>query len=298
MDAALRWSPQGNGHVQGPDCQVTLHPVADGPADHPPGMQVEDNRQIQPALLGPDIADVTRPFPVRTGCREVPVQQVRCDVEAVVAVRGRLELPVSPSRNTVITHQAPDAAVADLQAQLFQFLGHAWPAIAAERQGELFTDVSQHNHVLALALAEGAASEGPIPSWADIHDLAQPFDGQYVGVLCDESEPHLLRSAKNWVAFFSTSLSSRSIRFSFRSSATSRSRSDWAAGFSGLRRSRWIQRLSVEKPTPKSAATCLRGRPLVNATRTASARNSGVGFCAMMFLLCGKIPSQRSGTIP
>lgn len=37
---------------------------------------------------------------------------------------------------------------------------------------------------------------------------------------------------------------------------------------------------------------------LVKATRTASARNSGVGFDAMMSLLFGKIPSQRSGTIP
>ncbi|MEM7440924.1 MAG: hypothetical protein AAF393_15100, partial [Pseudomonadota bacterium] len=44
--------------------------------------------------------------------------------------------------------------------------------------------------------------------------------------------------------------------------------------------------------------TCLRGSPLVNATRTAWARNSAVGFDAMMFLLCGKIPSQSSGTIP
>ena len=32
--------------------------------------------------------------------------------------------------------------------------------------------------------------------------------------------------------------------------------------------------------------------------RNASARNIGVGFDAMMSLLCGKIPSQRSGTIP
>ena len=105
MDAVLRWSPQRNSHVQRPDSKVTLHAIADGPADHPPGMQIEDNRQIQRALLGPDmrsygIADVTCPFPVRAGCREVPVQQVRCDVESVVAVRGRLELPVPSTLRT------------------------------------------------------------------------------------------------------------------------------------------------------------------------------------------------------
>lgn len=92
-------------------------------------------------------------------------------------------------------------------------------------------------------------TEGPIPSRADIHDLAQPFDGnmsvffaplgrfvpRFACRAMDESEPHLLRSAKNWVAFFTTSLSSRSMRFSFPSSAISRSRSDWTAGFSGVR---------------------------------------------------------------
>lgn len=88
------------------------------------------------------------------------------------------------------------------------------------------------------------------------------------------------------------------LKQSFLNSATSRSRSDWTVGLSGLRRSCCIQRLSVEKPIPKSAATCLRDQPLVNATRTASARYSGVGFGAMMFLPCGKIPSQRNGTIP
>ena len=30
MDAALWWSPQGNGHVQGLDRQVAFHPVAGG----------------------------------------------------------------------------------------------------------------------------------------------------------------------------------------------------------------------------------------------------------------------------
>lgn len=84
----------------------------------------------------------------------------------------------------------------------------------------------------------------------------------------------------------------------FRGSAISRSRSDWAAGFSGLRRSYCIQRLSVEKPIPKPVATCLRGKPLVNATRTASARNSSVGCDAICVLLCDTSRGQRSGTIP
>src|SRR6056297_1360651 len=241
-------------------------------------MQVQNDGQIQPSLLGPDIADVACPFLVWATSSEVPVQQVRRDIESVIAVGRSLELLVPLHRNAVFVHQAADAPMANIKAQLLQLLCHSWAAIAAQRQGELLANVRKHHHICPLALAERAIAESAIPSGADIHDLAQPLDRQHVGVLRDESKPHLLRSAKNWVAFFNTSLSSRSMRFSFRSSATSRSGSDWADGVSGLRRFCWIQRLNVEKPTPKSAATFLRGRPLINATRTASARNSGVGF--------------------
>jgi hypothetical protein len=45
----------------------------------------------------------------------------------------------------------------------------------------------QDNHILALALAWRLAVIGTLPSWADIHDLAQPFDGQNVRVPCDEA---------------------------------------------------------------------------------------------------------------
>lgn len=77
-----------------------------------------------------------------------------------------------------------------------------------------------------------------------------------------------------------------------------RSRSDWMVGFPGSRPSCSIQRLSVEKPTQISAATCLRSKLLVSAIRTAAVRKTGVGFCTKMFLLCSTIPSQRSGTMP
>lgn len=42
-DAALGRRPEGNGHLQGPDRQITLHTVADSPADHAAGMQVQDD---------------------------------------------------------------------------------------------------------------------------------------------------------------------------------------------------------------------------------------------------------------
>lgn len=78
--------PQGNGHLQGPDREIAFQAVG-SPADDAPGMQIEDDSEIQPALAGPDVADVARPFPVRPIRREVTLQQVRRNVEPVTAIR-------------------------------------------------------------------------------------------------------------------------------------------------------------------------------------------------------------------
>ena len=196
-------------------------------------------------------------------------------------VRGRFELPVSFHSDTVVSHQATNATVTHIEAYVFQLLRHAWTAITAQRHGKLLADVGKHDHVLSLALAEGTTSERTISTRADIHDLAQSFD----------------RQGKQSPGLFTDPCKSRSIPFSLRSSAISRSRSGWKVGFSRLRRSCFIQRFNVEKPTPQSAATCFRGSPLVKATRTASARNSSVGRNAIFALRCDTIRCQRSGTI-
>ena len=49
-------------------------------------MQVQDHRQIEPALAGPDVADIARPFLVLLIGMEVAVQQVRGNVELVAAI--------------------------------------------------------------------------------------------------------------------------------------------------------------------------------------------------------------------
>ena len=43
VNTALWPLPQSNGHIQGFDCQIQLHPVTDGPADDKMGVEVEDD---------------------------------------------------------------------------------------------------------------------------------------------------------------------------------------------------------------------------------------------------------------
>lgn len=88
---------------------------------------------------------------------------------------------------------------------------------AGKDPGTKWATIRQTSEAISFSVAPICyPTEGPIPSRADIHDLAQPFDGnmsvffahlgrfvpRFACRAMDESEPHLLRSAKNWVAFF------------------------------------------------------------------------------------------------
>lgn len=75
---AARWRlGQVDGHLQRPDGEVAFHAVADGPTDHAPGIKIDENGEVKPALAGPDIADIVGPFLVGACCREILIEQVR-----------------------------------------------------------------------------------------------------------------------------------------------------------------------------------------------------------------------------
>ena len=86
VNAVLRRLSQGYVHVQRPDRQISLDTIPDSPADDATRIQVEDDGQIQPALMRPDIADTARPFLVGLVSSNVAIQRVRRNAELVLAV--------------------------------------------------------------------------------------------------------------------------------------------------------------------------------------------------------------------
>jgi hypothetical protein len=73
-----------------------------GPTNEAPGMQVQDDGEIQPTFTRPNIADVTSPLLIWLISVEVTIQQVRCYVELVIAG--------SYDRYAVLTHPLPGNA--------------------------------------------------------------------------------------------------------------------------------------------------------------------------------------------
>ena len=150
VNAAPGWASQGDGHVEGADRQVFLHPVADGPADHPTGMQVQDDGQINPALARPDIGYVASPFLVGLARSEILLQEIRRDVECVVTVGSCFEFMGSDHTNRILSHQTPYPAVPDAQAQLIQLFSHSGATVAALACSVLIADMRKKHHVTPL----------------------------------------------------------------------------------------------------------------------------------------------------
>jgi hypothetical protein len=126
----------------------------------------------------------------------------------------------------------------------------------------------------------------------------------------NELKPHGFWRVKNTVAFSRISLSSLRMPPLTHASMCCRSRVSRAEADHSLGRGSSsfdttseplyavIHLFSVDMPTPRSSATCLRVSPLVSAIRTASWRNSSVRFNPIVYLLCCNKCYQRRGIKP
>ena len=79
----------------------------------------------------------------------------------------------SNNGNAVLAHQSANTAVPDIQTNLFQFLSHAGPAIAAQTETGLFFDVRQRHHVRSLPAAGRTTSERTQTVHAYVHNLTK-----------------------------------------------------------------------------------------------------------------------------
>jgi hypothetical protein len=67
MDQPGCWAAHRKGFAQSGESQVAVQPVAGRPADDPAGEQVDDDREVQPTVTGPDTGNIGAPFLVGPG---------------------------------------------------------------------------------------------------------------------------------------------------------------------------------------------------------------------------------------
>ena len=151
--------------------------------------------------------------------------------------------------NIVGFHQSRHTTLTNSKPCYLDLYGHPRTAIGPVAQGKMLTDMRQNLQVGALALAHGPGNPRPVATRRDLQDPTQAHDGPAVTMRPNKREPHVFWLAKNCVAFFNISLSSRRTRFSRRRRSFSRTRSVCASGAVAVR--------SLDTDTAKSSGSAL-----------------------------------------
>ena len=93
--------------------EITGKPRLQRPADHGAGVEVEDHRQIEPALRGPDIGDVPSPYLVGLRDRELAIEHVRRDGQSVMGLGSGAPFLHGLGTNPFGTHEPRKAVLAN-----------------------------------------------------------------------------------------------------------------------------------------------------------------------------------------
>jgi hypothetical protein len=100
--------------------EITGQPSPQRPADHRARVEVEDHRQIEPALRSPDIGDVPGPHLVGLRDRELAIERVRRDGQSMMGLGGGSPFLHGLGTNPFGTHEPRDAVLADAVPPLDQ----------------------------------------------------------------------------------------------------------------------------------------------------------------------------------
>ena len=188
-DQPRRGSSAEPGHAQCIDDQCPRHALAHREADDLTAEQIDDDREIEPAFLRPEIGDVAGPDTVRRFDAKVALQQVRRDRKPMRTVRRRLELALATRLKTVGLHQLAHALLARPNAARQKLTPDTRPAIGALHLIENRLDVNQQGHIADPATRlKGAGRPGltrAILMIAAGADVQRPTLRRYRPDFCD-----------------------------------------------------------------------------------------------------------------
>ena len=110
-------------HAQRVDDDVSGHVLAQAPADHLTAEQVDHKGQEKQAIVGRDVLDAACPRLVwLPGHSELPIKQVRCDRQLMLAIGGDLEATLALGPDALALHELLHTRIA-LPSSSFQIHG-------------------------------------------------------------------------------------------------------------------------------------------------------------------------------
>ncbi len=207
MHQARRRLPAEPRHGQRIHDDVRRHPELERPADDFP-VQIENDGQVEPALVGSDVGHVGNPYLIRLRRREIPGQQVRRYRQRVLGVGRGLEAPLVACPDAVLPHQPLHTLLARRESPVTQFAHHAWATVGSLQLVVDGLDQRQHLRVRQpLAIRTASAFPCLIPTDADFQHGTGFRQSIRPSMLVNPGILHSTFLAKYAVAFFRISFS-------------------------------------------------------------------------------------------
>lgn len=176
--------------------------------------QIHDRGQIDPALLGGQIGDVTHPDFPDTVRSKPTVQQVRGYRTAVFGVGRSNPLASDPAGNVHRPHQPCNPRTTDPAVLTYQFPVDPRGAIGSARTVPDLKDLSTKAVVLYRARTHRSVSPAVIPTTADSEYLGHLLNGIQVLMISHKLIDYPFFLEKMPMAFFRISRSMRRSAFS------------------------------------------------------------------------------------
>jgi hypothetical protein len=171
------------------DDQACAHVWRDGVPDQLFAAQVQDGREVEPALGRREAADVADQFQSGHRRGEPPADKVRHRCGCGVGF-GAVPAPASgDAGNAVLAHQPGDAASADLDTMAFELAGDAFGPVSRVRGVDLRDPCEQLLLVDHVLVAAGLRPDpGVVVAVVGHQDPAQPADAIPSAQAVDERE--------------------------------------------------------------------------------------------------------------
>src|SRR5712692_1037790 len=248
-------------------------------ADHGTREEVEDDGEIEPTLLGPNVGNIARPDTIRRRDGKLPIERIGRHGQLVFGVGGRTPLLHRFSANALASHQSRYAIFADSPPLFAQCVPVASAAVGATALPVDRADLNEKPTVCLRARTLRALVPCVEARGRDLEGTAHQPNRIADSVFLDNPVFHLCSLEKNAAARFKKSRSFLSVSFSRRSRVNSSASTRTAARVlprDCACRSSPIQRYSTLSEIPRSRATWATGRPDSCTSFTASDLNSSV----------------------
>src|SRR6266850_2022124 len=275
-------SPAAQRHRERIEHEFAVEQVMHRPAHHTPAEQIEQRRQIEPALPGGDERDITHPDPVGSAHLKALLQQVRNHGLALARPGRDPEAQLAPRLDSGQPSQSCHPVASAANALGEQFLPGLQRPVSFARFEMNTADVFEQDAILQDPPAGLTSEPGVKPASRHLQQFAHPVHREMTVVLFDEHEPQLDSLAKKATAFFKMSRSSLTLSSSRLSRVSSSAISGcWPRpgnARSALPRNSVCHLYSWLRRTPSCRPSSVPDLPDCSSSRTASSLNSLVKY--------------------